>query len=66
MERLYAGRLDGLWYIEDPGTGMEEQTDHPFLLYPNPASEVVHLRSPLEGPVTYTIHDMQGRIVRPA
>lgn len=61
--RLYAGRLDGLWYMEEPGTGMEERTEHPFLLYPNPASDVVHLRSPLKGPVNYTIHDMQGRIV---
>jgi len=49
--------------MEESGTGMEERTDHPFLLYPNPASDVVHLRSPLEGPVNYTIHDMQGRIV---
>lgn len=62
-DRFYSGQLDGLWYMEDLPTGMPEGLPPSFELYPNPAHDVVMIRSAGAIPERIEVTDLQGRTV---
>lgn len=62
--RLYAGRVDGLWYRDDLALSVDAPADAPTLhCHPNPATDRVEVVFPGSGACSWVLHDMQGRTV---
>lgn len=64
-DRLYTGRLDGLWYWGAGPTGIADGTPaSDFRLYPVPATTEVIVERQDAGPAHVAVWDMEGRTVR--
>jgi hypothetical protein len=61
--RLYSGQLDGLWYMENAITSIDEPAEQLFTLFPNPTSHELNIQLNEGGSANYTLLDMQGRTV---
>ena len=63
-DRLYTGRIDGLWYRSNATTKITDpEVAGDFRLWPVPASSEIFLERGKKSPSTVTILDMQGRAV---
>jgi len=53
---------NGILYINDGGSSIDEQRNAQINIFPNPASEEIHVKNTLNNhPVEFNIIDMQGR-----
>ncbi len=62
-DRFYAGRLDGLWYMENLPTAVVDHAPAPFELFPNPAHDHITVRTADAYPLRFEVRDIQGRTV---
>jgi hypothetical protein len=54
---------DILWsFTTSLPTSVDEKTDFRFVVYPNPAANMIHLSNPFNSSGTYMIADLQGRV----